>query len=87
MSLSTTDLIIIIIYILVIVGIGVYSGISRKLKSSEEFFLAGRSLKWPMVGAALFAANISTIHMVGLAGQGFGDGLVWGTLNGLLSYF
>lgn len=66
---------------LVIVGIGVFSGMKQKSKSSEGFFLAGRSLKWPMIGTALFAANISTIHMVGLAGQGFSDGLVWGNFE------
>ncbi len=66
---------------LIIVGIGVFSGMKRKTKSSEGFFLAGRSLKWPLIGTALFAANISTIHMVGLAGQGFSDGLVWGNFE------
>lgn len=81
MSLSTIDYIIILLYMLLIVGIGVYSGINRKTKSSEGFFLAGRSLKWPLIGTALFAANISTIHMVGLAGQGFSDGLVWGNFE------
>lgn len=81
MNLSTIDYIILIAYMLLIVGIGVFSGLSRKTKSSEGFFLAGRSLKWPIIGTALFAANISTIHMVGLAGQGFSDGLVWGNFE------
>lgn len=81
MNLSTIDYIILIGYLLIIVGIGVFSGLSRKSNSSEGFFLAGRSLKWPMIGTALFAANISTIHMVGLAGQGFSDGLVWGNFE------
>ncbi len=73
MSLSTTDYVILILYMLIIVGIGVFSGSRKKNKTSEGFFLAGRSLKWPMIGTALFAANISTIHMVGLAGKGFSD--------------
>jgi len=81
MQLTQLDIATIIIYMLVIVGIGVYSGLRRKVKTSEGFFLAGRSLSWPMVGAALFAANISTIHLVSLAGQGFGDGLVWGNFE------
>ncbi|MBI9057567.1 MAG: sodium/solute symporter [Labilibaculum sp.] len=81
MKLHFIDYIIITIYILVIVGIGVYTGIKNKKKTSEGFFLAGRNLRWPMIGAALFAANISTIHMVGLAGQGFSDGLVWGNFE------
>jgi SSS family solute:Na+ symporter len=81
MSLSTTDYVILILYMLIIVGIGVFSGSRKKNKTSEGFFLAGRSLKWPMIGTALFAANISTIHMVGLAGKGFSDGLVWGNFE------
>ncbi|TKG89574.1 sodium:glucose symporter [Puteibacter caeruleilacunae] len=81
MNLATIDYIILIGYMLLIVGIGVFSGMNRKNGSSEGFFLAGRSLKWPLIGTALFAANISTIHMVGLAGQGFSDGLVWGNFE------
>lgn len=81
MALSAIDYFILIFYLLLIVGIGIFAGIRRKSKSSEGFFLAGRSLKWPIIGTALFAANISTIHMVGLAGQGFSDGLVWGNFE------
>ena len=75
------DYIILSAYMLLVVGIGVYTGLSDKKVTSEGFFLAGRSLKWPLVGAGLFAANISTIHMVGLAGKGFSDGLVWGNFE------
>lgn len=81
MSLSLLDYIVLAVYLVAIIAIGVYAGLSRKKESIEGFFLAGRSLKWPMVGAALFAANISTIHMVGLAGQGFSDGIVWGNFE------
>lgn len=75
------DYIILGAYLVIIVMIGIFTGIKNKNKTSEGFFLAGRSLKWPLVGAALFAANISTIHMVGLAGQGFSDGFVWGNFE------
>ena len=76
-SIPTFDLIIILAYLLIIIVIGILSA-RRKKVSSEGFFLAGRSLNWAMIGAALFAANISTIHMVGLAANGFKDGIVWG---------
>ncbi len=67
--------------------IGIYQGLkSRKGKSSEGFFLAGRSLNWLMIGAALFAANISTIHMVGLVAQGYKDGLVWGNFEWMAAF-
>jgi SSS family solute:Na+ symporter len=49
--------------------------------NAEGYFLAGHSLKWPVIGAALFASNISTIHLVGLAASGFNDGLVWGNFE------
>jgi SSS family solute:Na+ symporter len=38
-----------------------------------------------MVGAALFASNISTIHLVGLAASGYNEGLVWGNFEWLAS--
>ena len=81
MDISYIDYAVIAVYLVGIVGLGVYAGLSRKKVSSEGFFLAGRSLKWPLIGASLFAANISTIHMVGLAGQGYADGIVWGNFE------
>jgi SSS family solute:Na+ symporter len=52
--------------------------LSRKPRSSEDFFLAGRSLRWPFIGASLFAANISAEHFVGLAGSGYSGGMAVG---------
>ena len=79
--IPTPDLIIIIAYLLGILGIGILVSLRRRA-TTTEFFLAGKSLPWPMIGAALFAANISTIHLVGLASSGYNDGLVWGILSG-----
>ena len=53
----------------------------NKTIDSHEYFLAGRTLKWPIVGSALFAANISTIHLVGLAEAGYKNGLVIGNFE------
>jgi SSS family solute:Na+ symporter len=79
------DLIIILTYLVIIIAIGIVSA-KRKRISSEGFFLAGRSLNWAMIGAALFAANISTIHMVGLAANGFKDGIVWGNFEWMATF-
>ena len=79
-NIPTLDLIIILAYLLIIITIGILSA-RRKKVSSESFFLAGRTLNWGMIGAALFAANISTIHMVGLAANGFKDGIIWGNFE------
>ena len=86
-GISTLDLVIIVTYLAGILVIGIYQGLkNRKKKSSEGFFLAGRSLNWLMIGAALFAANISTIHMVGLVAQGYKDGLVWGNFEWMAAF-
>ena len=79
------DLGIIIGYILAILLLGVFS--SRRTKvTGQIFFLAGRSLPWGVVGAALFASNISTIHLVGLTASGFNEGLVWGNFEWMASF-
>ena len=85
MRIPILDSMIIIIYILVILAIGVFS--TRKSKmTGQVFFLAGRSLPWGMVGAALFASNISTIHLVGLTASGYNEGLVWGNFEWMASF-
>lgn len=74
------DMTIVIIYLVGIMTVGILAGY-RKHTSSQQFFLAGRSLRWPMIGAALFTANISTIHLVGLAADGYRIGLVVGNFE------
>lgn len=66
-----------------VVGFSLYHG--RRKRTSEDFFLAGRSLTWPLIGISIVAANISTEQMVGMAGQGAGGvGLAvsWWQLTG-----
>ena len=68
-SIPTLDLFIIVGYLVGIVALGIYA--SRDMRATTSgYFLAGRSLRWPVIGAALFASNISTIHLVGLAAAG-----------------
>jgi len=66
--LGATDYLIVAVYFIVTVSMGLY--FARKWKGSEDFFLAGRSLTWPLIGLSLFATNISTEHFVGLAAGG-----------------
>src|SRR6266566_7818003 len=80
MRIPVLDSVIILIYILTILAIGIFSTRQAKM-TGQVFFLAGRSLSWGMVGAALFASNISTIHLVGLTASGYNDGLVWGNFE------
>ncbi|MEM9353350.1 MAG: sodium:solute symporter [Planctomycetota bacterium] len=43
--------------------------------TSDDYFLAGHSLSWFVVGASIFASNIGSEHLVGLAGSGATDGV------------
>ena len=79
-GISIVDIIVIIAYIVVIVGAGLWVA-RRRSMSADGYFLASHSLSWPVIGAALFASNISTVHLVGLAASGFNDGLVWGNFE------
>jgi len=74
------DLIIIVVYMLGILAVGILV-VKKRQMTSSSYFLAGRSLNWALVGAALFASNISTIHLVGLASAGFEDGMVQGNFE------
>lgn len=84
-AIPLVDLVIIVAYILLILAVGLWSA-RRSRMTSQVFFLAGRSLAWPVVGAALFASNISTIHLVGLTASGYTDGLVWGNFEWMASF-
>src|SRR5581483_1233352 len=79
------DLAIIIAYIVVILCIGIFST-RKQTVTGQVFFLAGRSLPWGIVGAALFASNISTIHLVGLTASGYNEGMVWGNFEWMATF-
>lgn len=84
-SISAIDTVIVVTYLLGIMAVGILAGY-RKNASSDQFFLAGRSLRWPIIGTGLFCANISTIHLVGLASSGYKDGLVIGNFEWMASF-
>lgn len=71
-NLGTIDLSIIIVYLIFVVLLGFYFG--KKHEDAEDYFLAGRSLTWPLIGFSLFASNMSSNSLVGLAGAGYNDG-------------
>ena len=73
MSLSGTDLGFFIGFLALVVGVSLYA--SRKEESADDYFLAGRSLPWWLIGVSLIASNISSEHFVGMAGEGFQTGL------------
>ncbi len=81
---------IIAFYLLVVVGLGVMAGfLRRKGERGGEgghYFLAGNTLTWPVIGLAMFAANISTVHLVSLAETAYKFGLVFGNFEWMAGF-
>jgi solute:Na+ symporter, SSS family len=86
-GMSQLDWGIIAVYMVGVVGIGVLAGFVRK-KSGEgaHYFLADNSLKWPVIGLAMFAANISTVHLVSLAQSAYTSGLLYGNYEWMAGF-
>lgn len=71
--LERPDWIVLGIYFLALIGVAVWV-VSQKNKNTEDYFLAGRNVGWFVIGASIFASNIGSEHVVGLAGTGFETG-------------
>ena len=80
MAIAPIDTIVIAVYLVGITAFGIKVGYRRNA-SSQQYFLANKSLGWFTVGAAVFTSNISTIHLVGYAAGGARDGLVIGNFE------
>ena len=81
LAIHPIDLVIIILYLAGIVGLGVWAGTRRGRGGENGYFLAGKTLTWPIIGLALFSTNISTIHLVSLAQEGYVNGLAYGNFE------
>lgn len=76
-GLQSIDWIVIGLYFLVIFGIAWWV-IRQKQESTTEYFLAGRHVGWFVIGASIFASNIGSEHIVGLAGTAAKSGVAMG---------
>ena len=71
--LEQLDWIVLGIYFFALIGVAVWVFI-QKNNNTEDYFLAGRNAGWFVIGASIFASNIGSEHVVGLAGTGFESG-------------
>ena len=71
--MQTPDWIVLGAYILVLIAVALWV-VAKKNKDTEDYFLAGRNMGWFVIGASIFASNIGSEHVVGLAGTGFESG-------------
>jgi len=72
-SLSTLDWLVIAAYFTALLGLVL--AVTRRQQTSTDYFLAGRNVGFFAIGASIFASNIGSEHIVGLAGQGASTGL------------
>jgi SSS family solute:Na+ symporter len=69
---STLDLVIFFGTLIVVMAVGLIAG--RREETSEDYFLAGRTIPWWGVAGSIFGSNVSANHMVGMLGIGFSIG-------------
>jgi SSS family solute:Na+ symporter len=85
-QLAALDWIVIALYFLLTFAIAVWVTVrERSRDTSTDYFLAGRNIGWFIVGASLFASNIGSEHLVGLAGTGAASGMAVGQFEVLAS--
>lgn len=85
--LSSTDWVIILLYFVIVFGVAFWAtqmDMSAR-ESSTNYFLAGRNVGWFIIGTSLFASNIGSEHLVGLAGTGAASGVAVGQFEILAS--
>ena len=72
--LETADWWVLGLYLAALIGVAVWV-VLQKNKNTEDYFLAGRNVGWFVIGASIFASNIGSEHVVGLAGTGAESGM------------
>ncbi len=86
-QIGKLDWAVIALYLLGIVAVGCYAGLKKRREAgASRYFLAAHSLRWPSIGLALFATNISCLHLVALAQAGYDSGLLMGTFEWMAAF-
>jgi SSS family solute:Na+ symporter len=72
--MATLDWLVIALYFSLLAGL-TWWAVRKSKETTDDYFLAGRNLGWIIVGASVFASNIGSEHLVGLAGSGATSGV------------
>jgi hypothetical protein len=72
--MAPLDWIVIVAYFLLLAWL-TWWAVKKSKETADDYFLAGRNLGWIIVGASIFASNIGSEHLVGLAGSGATSGV------------
>lgn len=75
--LATVDWVVVGLYFVLVFGVAIWASLRERATrgTSQDYFLAGRDAGWFLVGGSLFASNIGSEHLVGLAGTGAASGV------------
>jgi SSS family solute:Na+ symporter len=73
-TMTSLDWVMVALYFSVLLGVAWWV-VKKGKDTADDYFLAGRNLSWWIVGASIFASNIGSEHVVGLAGSGASDGV------------
>ncbi|MEY4105759.1 MAG: hypothetical protein RL181_101, partial [Bacteroidota bacterium] len=73
-QLSPVDITVLVLMLLIMPTAGVV--VAWRKKSAEQYFLAGRSIRWWTVAGSVFGTNISSFHLIGMLGVGYSIGFV-----------
>ncbi len=75
--LAWLDWVVVGLYFLLVFGVAIWASVRQRSSrgTSKDYFLAGRNAGWFLVGGSLFASNIGSEHLVGLAGTGAASGV------------
>ena len=88
--MTSLDFVVLGLYLLAITGVATFASIVRPKRSGSSegshYFLADANLKWPVIGLAMFAANISTVQLVSLAQSAYSYGLVYGNFEWMAGF-
>jgi len=74
LRLQPVDVAVVLVYLATVIGMGLW--LSRGIRTSRDFFLAGKSLPWWAVGMSLVVTDIGAKDMIGVAGDAYRYGLV-----------
>ena len=73
--MTSLDWTMILAYFALLAGVVVFTMRRKRIETEKDLFLGGRSVGWLAIGASIFAANIGSEHLIGLAGAGASTGL------------
>jgi SSS family solute:Na+ symporter len=86
MDLNWADALVIGLYFVMVFAVAFWAKGKQNSDNSQDYFLAGRNLGWFFIGASLFASNIGSEHLIGLAGTGARSGVAVAQFEILASF-